>query len=105
MVNDLRTPGFYIIAIFGTIVTAGFFLVFFPTLFKKRIHSKSVIYSLVVSDVYGNKTILPGIRTTFQNKDVALSFAKFYKKQFPLYNFGIIHEINGIEKLLIAKHI
>ena len=105
MANDLKTPGFFIIAILGTIVTAGFFLVFFPTLFKKRIHSKSVMYSLVVSDVYGNNAYLPGIRTAFQNKDVALSFAKFYKKQFPLYDFGIIHEVNGIEKLIITKHI
>ena len=54
MVDDLKTPGFFIIAILGTIVTAGFFLAFFPTLFKKRIHSKSMLYSLVVSDVYGN---------------------------------------------------
>ena len=44
MVNDLKTPGFYIIAILGTIVTAGFFLAFFPTLFKKRIDSKSIMY-------------------------------------------------------------
>tara|TARA_B100000029_G_scaffold411989_1_gene414529 strand:- start:293 stop:610 length:318 start_codon:yes stop_codon:yes gene_type:complete len=105
MTNDLKTPSFFIIAILGTIVTAGFFLVFFPTLFKKRINSKSVMYSLVVYDVYGNNTHLPEIRTTFQNKDVALSFAKFYKKQFPLYNFGIVHQVNGIEKLLITKHI
>jgi len=105
MDNELKTPGFFIIAILGTIVTAGFFLAFFPTLFKKRIHSKSVMYSLVVSDVYGSKTTLLGIRTSFQNKDVALSFAKFYKKQFPLYNFAIIHEVNGIEKLMIANHI
>ncbi len=105
MVNDLRTPGFYIIAILGTIVTAGFFLVFFPTLFKKRINSKSTMYTLVVFDVYGNKTTLNGLRINFQNKEVALSFAKFYKKQFPLYDFGIVHEINGIEKLMITKHI
>jgi len=105
MPNDLKTPGFFIISILGTIVTVGFFLVFFPTLFKKRIHSKSIMYSLIVSDVYGNDAHLPGIRTTFKNKDVALSFAKFYKKQFPLYNFGIIHEVNGIEKLMITKHI
>ena len=105
MVKDLRTLGFYIIAIFGTIVTAGFFLVFFPTIFKKRINSKSVMYTLIVFDVYGNKTRLSGIRTSFKNKEVAFSFAKFYKKQFPLYDFGIIHEINGIEKLMIAKHI
>jgi len=105
MVNDLRTPSFYIIAILGTIVTAGFFLAFFPTLFKKRINSKSVVYTLVVFDVYGNKTALNGLRTSFQNKEVALSFAKFYKNKFPLYDFGIIHEINGIEKLMITKHI
>lgn len=105
MVKDLKTPGFFIIVILGTIVTAGFFLAFFPTLFKKRIHSKYAMYTLVVFDVYGNKTSLSGIRTSFQNKDVAFSFAKFYKKQFPLYDFGLIHETNGIEKLMIAKHI
>jgi len=105
MVNDLRNPSFFIIAILGTIVTAGFFLVFLPTLFKKRLDSKSVMYALVIFDVYGNKTSLNDLRTSFQNKEVALSFAKFYKKQFPLYDFGIIHEINGIEKLMIAKHI
>ena len=103
--NDLKTPGFFIIAILGTIVTAGFFLVFSPTLFKKRFDSKSKIYTLLVFDVYGNKTILNDIRTNFKNKEVALSFAKFYKKQFPLNDFGIIHEINGIEKLMIVKHI
>jgi|TARA_B110000014_G_C19797583_1_gene414330 hypothetical protein len=105
MSNDLKTPGFFIIVILGTIVTAGFFLAFFPTLFKKRIDSKSTTYALVVFDVYGNKTSLSGLRTSFQNKEVALSFSKFYKKQFPLYTFGIIHEINGIEKLMIVKHI
>ena len=103
--NDLKTPGFFIIAILGTIVTAGFFLVFSPTLFKKRFDSKSKMYTLLVFDVYGNKTILNDIRTNFKNKEVALSFAKFYKKQFPLNDFGIIHEINGIEKLMIVKHI
>ena len=105
MVNDLRTPGFFIIVILGTIVTAVFFLAFSPTLFKKRIYSKSVMYTLVVFDVYGNKTNLDDLRTSFQNKEVALSFAKFYKKQFSLYDFGVVHEINGIEKLMIAKHI
>ena len=103
--NDLKTPGFFIIAILGTIVTAGFFLVFSTTLFKKRFDSKSKIYTLLVFDVYGNKTLLNDIRTNFKNKEVALSFAKFYKKQFPLNDFGIIHEINGIEKLMIVKHI
>ena len=105
MSNDLKTPGFFIIAILGTIVTAGFFLIFSPTLLKKRFDSESMMYTLVAFDVYGNKTTLNGLRKNFQNKDVALSFAKLYKKQFPLYDFGIIHEINGVEKLMITKHI
>ena len=105
MSNDLKTPSFFIITILGTIVTAGFFLVFLPTLIKKRIDLKSTMYTLVIIDVYGNKTNLSGLRTSFQNKEVALSFAKFYKKQFPLYDFDIVYEINGIEKLMIIKHI
>ena len=103
--DDLRTPSFFIIAALGTIVTFGFFLVFFPTLFKKRMHSESTMYVLTVFDVYGNKTLLNGIRTNFRNKEVALSFAKFYKKKFPLYDFGLINESDGAEKLVIVKHI
>ena len=103
--DDLRTPGFFIIALLGTIVTFGFFLVFFPTLFKRQINPVSSKYELVIYDVYGNKAILNGLRTTFRNKDVALSFGKFYKKKFPLYNFGIINELDGAEKLVIVKHL
>jgi len=105
IMNDLKTPSFLIISVLGTIVTVGLFLAFFPTLFKKRFTSKSIMYTLVIFDVYGNQTTLNGIRTSFQNKEVALSFAKFYKNEFPLNDFGIIHEINGIEKLMIVKHI
>ena len=103
--DDLKTPSFFIISLLGTIVTIGLFLAFFPVLLKKRLVSKSVMYTLVIFDVYGNQTTLNGIRTSFQNKDVALSFAKFYKKEFPLNDFGIINEIDGIEKLMIVKHI
>ena len=103
--NHHKTPSYFIIAILGTIVVGGFFLTFFPALFKKRIMSKSHSYRMVVFDVYGNTTKLHGLRTNFQNKEVALSFAKFYKKQFPLNDFGIIHEVNGVEKLIIVKHI
>ena len=35
--DDLRTPGFMIIAILGTIVTFGLFLVYSPKIFKKQI--------------------------------------------------------------------
>ena len=103
--DNLRTPGFMIIAILGTIVTFGLFFVYFPQIFKKQITPESCTYVLIVFDVYGKKTTLNGIRTTFRNKEVALSFAKFYKKKFPLYHFSITNESNGSEKLVIVKKI
>ena len=103
--DDLRTPGFMIIAILGTIVTFGLFLVYSPKIFKKQITPESSTYVLIVFDVYGKKTMLNGIRTTCRNKEVALSFAKFYKMKFPLYNFSITNESDGSEKLVIVKKI
>jgi len=103
--DELRTPGFMVIAILGTIVTFVFFLVYFPQIFKKQITPESRTYVLIVFDVYGKETTLNGIRTNFGNKEVALSFAKFYKNKFPLYNFGITNESDGSEKLVIVKKI
>ena len=37
MVNDLKTPGFSIIILLGSIMTLGFFVVFFALLVKKGI--------------------------------------------------------------------
>tara|TARA_B100000029_G_scaffold372372_1_gene366527 strand:- start:135 stop:449 length:315 start_codon:yes stop_codon:yes gene_type:complete len=103
--DDLKTPSFFIIALLGTIVTFGFFLVFLPRIFKKQINPESTKYVIIVFDVYGKKTMLNGIRTNFRNKDVALSFAKFYKKKFPLYDFRIINEFDGTERLVIVEHV
>lgn len=49
-------------------------------------------YSIVVFDVYGKIIEFDGIRTGFQNHDVAWSYARFYKEQFCLYNFGVIRD-------------
>ena len=94
--------GYSIILILGSIITMGFFIGFMVILLKKRLKLESKIFTIVVFDVYGNKTKIPGIRTNFKNHDVALSFANMYKKEFVLYNFSVESE-NGIERHLIIK--
>ena len=102
MVNDLRTLGFSIIVLLGSIMTLGFFVVFFALLVKKGIRIKSKIFTIVIFDVYGNRAHLNGIRTNFKNRDVALSFSKFYKQEFPLYTFDVISG-NDTKKQIILK--
>jgi len=102
MVNDLRTLGFSIIVLLGSIMTLGFFVVFFALLVKKGIRIKSKTFTIVIFDVYGNRAHLNGIRTNFKNRDVALSFSKFYKQEFPLYTFDVISG-NDTKKQIILK--
>ena len=102
MVNDLRTLGFSIIVLLGSIMTLGFFVVFFALLVKKGIRIKSKIFTIVIFDVYGNRAHLNGIRTNFKNRDVALSFSKFYKQEFPLYTFDVM-SANDAKKQIILK--
>lgn len=102
MTNDLKTPGFSIIILFGSIMTLGFFVVFFALLVKKGIKIESKIFTIVIFDVYGNRAHLNGIRTNFKNHDVALSFSKFYKNQFPLHTFDVMSG-NDTKKQIILK--
>jgi len=99
--KDSNTPGFQIIVLLGSIMTAVFFVIFFVLLLKKHVNTKSELFTLIVFDVYGNKTELYGIRTNFKNHDVAQSFAKFYKKAFPLYVFEIISGIDTERQIII----
>jgi len=100
--KDLKTPGFSIIILLGSIMTLGFFVVFFALLVKKGIKIESKTFIIVIFDVYGNRTQLTGIRTNFKNYDVASSFSKFYKKEFPLYTFDVMSG-NDAEKQIILK--
>jgi hypothetical protein len=100
--KDLKYPGFSIIILLGSIMTVGFFVVFFALLVKKRIKIESKTFNIVVFDVYGNKTQLNGIRTNFKNYDVALSFSKFYKKEFILYTFYIMSGTDTKNEIILT---
>jgi hypothetical protein len=101
--KDLNTFGFSTITLLGSIMTVGFFIVFFILLVKKRIMIESKTPTLVIFDVYGTRAQLNGIRTNFKNHDVALSFSKFYKKEFPLYTFDVM-STNYAQKQIILKY-
>ena len=72
---------------------------------KARPHKKPKKYSIVCFDVYGNEAIMPGIRTDFKNHDVAWSFMKKYKDDYPLSNFALVSELTEDKKKVIFRYI
>ena len=68
-------------------------------------HRRPKNYSIVSFDVYGKETVMPGIRTEFRNHDVAWSFMKQYKLDYPLYNFALISELKQNKKKVIFRYI
>ena len=72
---------------------------------KARPHRKPKNYSIVCFYVYGNETVMPGVRTEFKNHDVAWSFMKQYKENYPLSNFALVSELKDNEKKVIFRYI
>ncbi|WOV92770.1 MAG: hypothetical protein R1F52_06575 [Candidatus Nitrosoabyssus spongiisocia] len=67
-----------------------------------RTHNKS--YRMCIFDICGREFTIEGIRTEFKERDVAWSFMKEYKKQYPYYNFALLSDLN-IERKTIIKYI
>ncbi len=61
-------------------------------LLKAKPHNKTKKYSLVIFDVFGEKSQIEDIRTEFKTLDVAWSFMKQYKKSYRLYNFALVSD-------------
>ena len=72
---------------------------------KARPHNRPKQYSVVIFDVFGKKSQIDGIRTEFKTHDVAWSFMKQYKKEYPLYNFALVSEQPNSDKATIFKYI
>ena len=111
----------FVVVLFGKIIP-GIFLTFFKMageyvilgsvfvfaliwLVKARPHNRPKQYSVIVFDVFGKKSQIDGIRTEFKTHDVAWSFMKQYKKEFPLYNFALVSEHPDSDKPTIFKYI
>ena len=74
-------------------------------LVKARPHNRPKQYSVVIFDVFGKKSLIDGIRTEFKTHDVAWSFMKQYKKEYPLYNFALVSEQPNSDKPTIFRYI
>jgi len=74
-------------------------------LLKARPHNRPKQYSVIVFDVFGEKSQIEGIRTEFKTHDVAWSFMKQYKKEYPLNNFALVSEQPNSDKPTIFKYI
>ncbi len=74
-------------------------------LVKARPHNRPKQYSVVIFDVFGKKSQIDGIRTKFKTHDVAWSFMKQYKKEYPLYNFALVSEQQNSDRPTIFKYI
>ena len=72
---------------------------------KARPQNKPKVYSIICFDVYGNETVMPGVRTEFKNHDVAWSFMKKYKDEYPLSNFAMVSELTEDKKKVIFRYI
>ena len=102
-IPDLFWPVFKDI---GAWMILGVAFIFAITWFlKAKPHKRPKKYSIVCFDVYGKETVMPGIRTEFKNHDVAWSFMKQYKEDYPLSNFALVSELKQDKKKVIFRYI
>lgn len=87
------------------VIVAAVFVFAFTWLLRAKPHNKPKKYSLVVFDVFGNKSHIEGIRTEFKIHDVAWSYMKQYKTLYPLYNFALVSDNPKSEKKTIFRYI
>lgn len=62
-------------------------------------------YSVVVFDVYGAESRIDGLRTSFSTHDVAWSYMKNYKSEYPLHNFALVADGGPSQKRTIFRYI
>ncbi|MEM3064288.1 MAG: hypothetical protein QW177_02840 [Candidatus Nitrosotenuis sp.] len=81
------------------------FVFAFTWFLRARPHNKPKNYSVITFDVFGNQIPIDGLRTEFKNHDVAWSFMKQYKKDYPLYNFAMVSDSPKSDKKTIFRYI
>jgi hypothetical protein len=87
------------------VILATVFVFALAWLIKARPHNRPKQYSIVVFDVFGKKSKIEGMRTQFKTHDVAWSFMKQYKKEYPLHNFALVSDLPKSDKPTIFRYI
>ena len=101
-------PGIFItfFKIAGDYVILVTVLIFAFTWFlKARPHNRPKNYRIIPLDIFGKKSTIDGIRTDFKTHDVAWSFMKQYKEEYPLHNFALVSDIKDSDKPTIYRYI
>jgi len=86
------TGGFYALPIF--VIAMGMFVIIWTGIWikKSRMTNHTQKYTILIYDVNNQQITPDGLRTDFQNNDVAWSFMKEYKTLFPFYAFALLSE-------------
>ena len=87
------------------VILAAVFLFALAWLLKAKPHNRPKSYSVIVFDVFGKQVTIEGIRTVFKTHDVAWSFMKLYKKEYPLHNFAMVSNIPKSDRPTIFRYI
>jgi len=98
--NKFCTEGFYALPVF--VIAVGLFAVIWAGIWikKSKMINHAQKYAILIYDVNNQQITPDGLRTDFQNNDVAWSFMKEYKTLFPFYTFALLSEDSN-HKILI----
>jgi hypothetical protein len=87
------------------IILLTVFLFMVSWMLKTKPNNKPRRYFIIGYDVFGNESVIDGLKTEFKIHDVAWSFMKQYKRSYPLYNFALVLDLPNSEKMTIVKYI
>ena len=59
----------------------------------------------MIFDVIEKNIKIDGLRIEFKTYDVAWSFMKQYKKEYPLYNFALVSDLPKSDKPTIFRYV
>lgn len=89
----------------GVLILVLVFAFVFTWFLRARPHNKPKKYSVVVFDVFGQQVKIDGLRTDFGNHDVAWSFMRQYKNDYPMHNFAMVADIPNSAKKTIFRYL
>jgi hypothetical protein len=89
----------------GVLILVVVFVFAFTWFLRARPHNRPKNYSVVIFDVFGDEVKIDGLRTSFKNHDVAWSFMKQYKNDYPMHNFAMVADLPRSSKKTIFRYI
>lgn len=89
----------------GAFMLVCVFAFAFTWFLRARPHNRPKKYAVMIFDVFGSQTVIEGLRTEFRNHDVAWSFMKQYKQEYPMHNFAMVADAPNSNKKTIFRYI